>query len=307
MKIVVDIGQIRTNIKQLISSKLFNWIDIRNNFYGFGINLIEDLIKMDNIGFYTDDLKIALKIRNVNKTVPIILTKINDIDYIYDVIMNNIILSVDDAEIMDEILNANIEDKINIALRIDIKNFEDGITLREYKKIKEQLKDNKYIDITNVYTICNNEKNNDLDIFKSVIENANISSFIIGTNKDYTSSGFISKEIFNGAVKYKITVSKCYKLNKGDIFIDTKIRKECYGLRIKLLNAESFNIKEVLVEDNKYKAILANDYTLYLIGKKPVKNGKSIDITNFIWQKHHVNWPIYYKLNEKNINLTVFG
>ena len=114
MRTIVDLSIVRDNLKNHLNTKLFSWIDVRNNFYNFGLNLLEDLIKYNNIGIFTNTFEDALKIRNINKSLPIILTNIKNIEQAYDLVVNDITLVIKDYNQLEEITNLNIIDKLSI-------------------------------------------------------------------------------------------------------------------------------------------------------------------------------------------------
>ena len=307
MKAVIDVGIVRSNLKSRINNKLFNWIDIRHNFFNHGLSILEDLIKVEKIGIFTDDINNALKIRNINKYIPIILTKIDNIEQIYDVIMNDLILSVDDIDLFNKIINLGIKDKIELAIKININNYEDGMSIKNYNKLLETVKLNKLINIYLVYTKVNNIKYNDISDFEQLINKEQISSFVIGKDVAFTSDGFISKELFNNAIEFKLLVDKCYKLTKGDIFVNTKIRKDCFGIKIIADNIGQYCLRSLKIDNENYKVVYVNDDTMFLIGKTSVKSNKTICVPDKNINNYHVFLPTNYKLNDKNVIFTIFN
>lgn len=306
MKAVVDVGQIRNNIKDKMKYKLFNWIDIRNEFQNYGITILEDILKFEKIGLISDDLSAAIQIRNVNKIVPIIVTKIKNMDQIYDIIMNNLILSIDDMDMFNDLCHLKIQDPLQIAIRIDINNYEDGISSKNYLKIKEYLKSNKNIFLYLLYAKTNDNKYNNLEQFRELVRSEQASSFIIGKDVEFTSDGYLFKEVFANSLTYKITISKCYKLTKGTLFVNTKIKKDCYGIKIIAQNIDLTDLKKLKIDQTIYKVVYYNEDTLFLVGNEGVKSGRTIDLPKGIKVNNYFRLPIIYKLNDKTINFNIF-
>ena len=123
---------------------------------------------------------------------------------------------------------------------------------------------------------------------------------------DFVSDGFASKDLFINAIRYELNVDKCFKLTKNDYFINKKIKKDCYGLRIKADNIDLSLIDKIKIGENTYKTIKTNHNTLFMIGKDVVKAGKKVDITDKIPNNCYTNWPVVYILNGKVINLSIF-
>ena len=301
MKVIVDINTIRNNFKNNINSNLFNWIDIRNNFMHTGLGLLEDFLKIDNIGFVTDNIKDALKIRNVNSHIPIIVMGIDNIEQVYDLIMNNIILGINDYSLMNDINELGIKDDLSLFIQIDINNYEDGISIKNYKKLKD--KDN--ITILGLYAVFNDNHNN-IDDLKVLLEEEGLSSFAIGLKDKLFTDGFISSELLDNAIKYQVKVNKCIPLKKGDIFVNKKIKNDCYGIKITHIYEDLSKYNKLSIEDDSYKIIKYVDNSLYLIGKNPIKINKRIDITKYITSNLYINYPFIYNLNGKIINYTNF-
>ena len=306
MKAIVDVNKIRNNIREKMNYKLFNWIDIRNNFYNYGLDVLEDILKFERIGLVTDDLKVALKIRNVDKKIPILLTNIQNQDQVFDIIMNDLILSVDNMDLYSDICNLELKDTMQIAIRIDINNFEDGISVKNYQKIRESLKTNKNIIVNLIYAKVNCPKYNDLKQFETLVNSEQISSFVIGQDAWFTSDGFISKEIFEDATEFKLTINKCYKLTKGMMFVNTKIKKDCYGIKIIAQNVDLANVKKIMIDNFWYKTVFFINDTLFLIGKNSVKANKSISIPDGAVMCNASKVPYIYKINDKTLNYSIF-
>ena len=305
MRTIVDLSIVRDNLKNHLNTKLFSWIDVRNNFYNFGLNLLEDLIKYNNIGIFTNTFEDALKIRNINKSLPIILTNIKNIEQAYDLVVNDITLVIKDYNQLEEIANLNIIDKLSIMLQIDINNYEDGIKCKNFSKVASLLEKNSFLNLAGVYVVVNDKKNN-LDDFKELIDKEQLRAFVIGDEVDFVSDGFVSKDLFSNAIRYELNVDKCFKLTKNDLFINKKIKKECYGIRIKADNIDLSLIDKVIIGSSSYKTIKTNHNTLFMIGKDVVKAGKKVDITSKVPNNCYTNWPVVYILNGKGVNLSIF-
>ena len=99
----------------------------------------------------------------------------------------------------------------------------------------------------------------------------------------------------------KLTINKCYKLNKGMLFINTKIKKECYGIKIVAYNIDLSQIRCLIIDETKFKAIYCNDDTLFMVGNKNIKSNRTINIPDKYLKNNYASFPLYYKLNDKTI------
>lgn len=306
MFLAVDLNKIRDNIRKEVQDKLFNWIDIRYNIYGLGLNAIEEMLKFDNIGFFTNNLQDALKIRNVDKKKPIIINKLIDIDQIYDIIINDFILTINSYEQLEEIKKLNIQDDLQLFIQIDLNNFEDGLSLRNFDKAINLIKENKHFNLKGVFGIINNLKNSNITNLKEIIENYKLSSFLIGKKCSLTSDGFLTKDIYANVSNSLAIVEKCYKLEKNDFFIKTKIRRKCFGIKLNILGANLGKEKKYLIDNKFYKSIYQTDEYLYLVGKEALKVGKKLDFTKYFFINNDNNWKKIYILNGKNVEYNNF-
>lgn len=307
MQLAVDLNKIRDNIKENIKDKLFNWIDIRYNAYGLGLDILDEILKIDNIGVFTNNLSEALKIRNIFKKTPIIIGEIDDIEQIYDVIMNNFIFVISEYEMLEEIKKLNIRDELQLFLQIDINNYEDGLSLKYFDKAVELIKNEKNFNLRGIFAIVNDIKSNKLDNLQTILDKKSLTSFVIGKKCDYVSDGFLTKEIFYNTTKSIAIVDKCYKLSKNTLFVNKKIRKDCFGIKLKINGVINIKNNKFKLDDKIYKKINLNEEYLYLIGNDPLKVGKKIDLTNFLIKDSNNNWEKTYILNGKTIEYNNFN
>ncbi|MBQ9833707.1 MAG: alanine racemase [Bacilli bacterium] len=307
MQLAVDLNKIRDNIKENIKDKLFNWIDVRYNAYGLGLDILDEILKIDNIGVFTNNLSEALKIRNIFKKTPIIISEIADIEQIYDVIMNNLILVVKDYDELEEIQNLKIRDELQLFLQLNINNFEDGLSTKYFYKAMELIKYEKHFNLRGVYAVVNNAKHNSLDNLQSILASNSMTSFVIGKKCDFVSDGFLTNDVFDNATKSFAVVDKCTKLTKKDIFVDKKVRKECYGIKLKINGVINTKNNKFKLDDKIYKKINLNEEYLYLIGNEPLKVGKKIDLTNYLIKDSNNNWEKTYILNGKTVEYNNFN
>ena len=278
MRLVIDVNKLKELIIDNIKNNLFNWIDIRNNFNNLGISVLEELLKIDNIGLYTDSIHDAIKIRNINKNVPIIVTNIKNNEQVYDLIINNLILAVNSASMLDEISTLDIKDKLLLAILIKTNDYDEGLRVKAYLKFKETKKD--VFVINNLFAFNSNTSNNLLDSYLDLVDKEKISSFIIGENNPRVSDGFINSFLLKDSVSIISDVKRSFKLEKNQIFEGKRIKKDCYGIKIKAYDFD-FNIKQIIIDNQKWKIVNYFDNYLFLIGANSIKSGKKIDLTDY--------------------------
>lgn len=293
MHIVVDINKLKDNLKDYIKDKLFCWIDIRNSFYGIGIAALKELLRYDNIGLFTDNLKLAIEIRNFNKYVPIIVEEIETIDQVYDVVMNNLILSTNDLQQLQDIKKLQLKDKLSLAIQISVNFYDDGLNIKNYIKCKELCAGND-LEIAALYAKVSDEKNDAITDYEDLINKENINSFAIGYESEILSDGFAGKDLEAGVLKFSSNVLKSFKINKKEIFGGQKIKKDCYGIKIKAPYFDISKHKTIIIDDNKWRIIAYLDNVLYLIGENHLKAGKKVYLDNY-YDNYYISFqkPLY--------------
>ena len=192
-EIIIDLNKLKGNVNKLKNAyKGYDYLfaNVKNNFFGMGINSIATLIHEGINYLYVSTLKEAIEIRKINHDIPILITFNVDDENIYDVINNNITLTISDVDYLKRINNIKIKDKIKFHILIDNGCNKRGIkSKKELQEILDIIKKNKYFLLEGIYTeietygLIDTEYYACLNIFYNLIKNIDNKDLIIHLNE----------------------------------------------------------------------------------------------------------------------------
>lgn len=116
----IDCEAIENNIKEIKEkyNKYKYYIGVvKNNAYGHGIETIKYMIKGGINYLATSSLEEALKIRNIDKNIPVLVLEPIHYEDILDAVKNNITITIDNLEYFNSLLNDEI--KVKFHLKVD--------------------------------------------------------------------------------------------------------------------------------------------------------------------------------------------
>ena len=148
----VNLDNISNNVKNIIKKypdyKYYIGM-VKSNAYGHGYYIVNTLIEAGINYLAVSSLDEAMKIREYNKDIPVLITEIIDDDLISIAIKNNITLTIDNLEYLKIIGNK----KCTIHLKIDTIMNRIGIkTKSEFNEIYKYIEENKNIYLEGIYT-----------------------------------------------------------------------------------------------------------------------------------------------------------
>ena len=142
---LIDGSQIEKNVKNIIN----NYPDyryyfgvVKNNAYHHGIKSVVDMERGGINYFAVSSLEEAIDVRKYTKK-PILCLEIIPTMFLDDVINNDITLTIDSLEYLDDLLKCDIYDKVKVHLAVDSGmrrlGFQDNKELKEaYELIKNE-------------------------------------------------------------------------------------------------------------------------------------------------------------------------
>ena len=148
----VNLDNISNNVKNIIKKypdyKYYIGM-VKSNAYGHGYYIVNTLIEAGINYLAVSSLDEALKIREYNKDIPVLITEIIDDDLTSIAIKNNITLTIDNLEYLKNIGNK----KCTIHLKLDTIMNRIGIkTKSEFNEIYKYIEENKNIYLEGIYT-----------------------------------------------------------------------------------------------------------------------------------------------------------
>lgn len=238
-------------------------IDGRLDFYGLGKNLLS-LAEKFNINYVlVDNINEAINIRKINNNIGIIVKYIEK-DYIYDAIVNDIVITIYNNKDIDNLKEIKIKDDLKVLVYVDSGNHIEGI--RDLKKTIQQLEDVKHIIFIGAYsTIYSTEKkyNELVTKFKDITfcMKKDMMRFLISDKNNDLNVNFFGKDIYRSDNYLDVSligvIKNIKRVKKGEEFCHIKMKKErIFGI----INIPfKMNVKKVYIKDKMYKVFMQTD------------------------------------------------
>ena len=159
---------------------------VKNNAYGHGIYVVNDLIAGGVNYLAVSSLEEALDIRKYNMEIPILCLEPIEIEYVYDAINNNVAITIESLEYLQELNELKLQDILKIHVKID-----SGMNRLGFKSAKnlnramQIIGDNKKLYLEGIYshfaTSGISDKNWDLQLknFKKITKDINLNTIPI--------------------------------------------------------------------------------------------------------------------------------
>lgn len=149
-------SKLKENIKQIISNynnyKYYIGV-VKGNAYGHGDYIVNDLIEAGINYLAVSSLEEALSIRKYNKEVPILCLEPINVEYIYEILQNNITITIESKNYVLELLKQKMSSKLNVHIKLDTGMSRLGFNdKRELEETINLIKENKNICIEGMYT-----------------------------------------------------------------------------------------------------------------------------------------------------------
>ncbi len=147
----INLDNISNNVKNIIKKypnyKYYIGM-VKSNAYNHGYYIVNTLIKAGINYLAVSSLDEAMKIREYNKEIPVLITEIIDYDLINTAIKNNITLTIDNLEYLKR-----INDKCKIHIKLDTAMNRIGVkTKSEFNQIYEYIKKHNNVYLEGIYT-----------------------------------------------------------------------------------------------------------------------------------------------------------
>lgn len=152
----IDEEQLKKNAEEIVRKypnyKYYFGV-VKNNAYHHGIRVVNSLIEGGVNYLAVSSLEEAIDIRKYNQEIPILILEPIDLEFIDDVINNNLTLTVDNLAYLEELSSFHLTYKLNIHLKIDSGMNRLGFKNRkDVNKATEFIKANKKLFLEGIYT-----------------------------------------------------------------------------------------------------------------------------------------------------------
>lgn len=132
---LIDCEALENNIKEIKNKysdyKYYIGV-VKNNAYGHGLESIKYMIKGGINYLAVSSLEEALKVRNIDKKIPVLILEPIHLEDISDAINNNITITIDNKEYFDKLLI----DKINVKFHLKIDSGMNRFGLKDKDDVK---------------------------------------------------------------------------------------------------------------------------------------------------------------------------
>ena len=152
----IDENILKKNIEEI--KKVYNNYEyyigvVKNNAYGHGIKIINSLIEGGINYLAVSSLEEAIEARKYNSRIPILCLEVIDLEYIYDCINNNVTLTVESLDYLEELNKEKLDYEVKIHLKLNTGMNRLGINnKKEVNKCVEIIDKNKKLVLEGIYT-----------------------------------------------------------------------------------------------------------------------------------------------------------
>ena len=126
---------------------------VKNNAYNHGIHVVNDLIEGGINYLAVSSLEEAIEIRKYNMDIPILCLEPIEMEYIYDAINNNVTITIEALDYLEELNSLKLKDVIKIHLKVDSGMNRLGFKSAKYlNKAIQIIGDNKKLYLEGIYS-----------------------------------------------------------------------------------------------------------------------------------------------------------
>ena len=117
----IDCNILENNIKEIKSKYDYKYYIavVKANAYGHGDYIINSLIKGGINYLAASSREECLKLRKRNSSIPILCLEPMEIEYVYDAINNNVAITIESLEYLQELNELKLQDVLKIHVKID--------------------------------------------------------------------------------------------------------------------------------------------------------------------------------------------
>lgn len=253
---------------------------VKNNAYGHGIYVVNDLIAGGINYLAVSSLEEALEIRKYNLEIPILCLEPIEIEYVYDAINNNVTITIESLEYLQELNELKLKDVLKIHIKIDSGMNRLGVkSSKTLNKVIQIIRDNKKFYLEGIYshfaTSGISDKNWDLQLanFEKITKDIDLNKIpIVHLGRSLTLVNHPKISFCNGIRLGIVMFGFAQNMNKGNFFQEAK--------RVRIL--KKYNISETYRTNN---LLLRTAFSLYskVFSVRKLKEGEFVGYNaNFV-------------------------
>lgn len=282
---IIDGVKLENNVKEI--KKKYNNYDyyfgvVKNNCYHHGIKSVLDLIRGGINYLAVSSLEEAIAIRHFEKKIPILCLEPIDLEFIDDVINNEITITIESLRYLDELLKIELYSNLLIHIKIDSGMRRLGFTKKEELNVAiKKIKENDKMILEGIYShfktsgIVDKEWDEQVKKFLEITEQIDLSAIpIVHFGRSQTLVNHPKLSFCNG-IRLGIILYGFSQSRKDGTGIKSKLRI----LKRKYLQKKNHSSKTTLEND----LILEETLSLYstIISCRTVNEKESIGYNSF--------------------------
>lgn len=203
---------------------------VKNNAYKHGIYVVNDLIAGGINYLAVSSLEEAIEIRKYNLNIPILCLEPIELEYIYDAINNNVTITIESLDYLEEINNLKLKDQLKIHLKIDSGMNRLGFkNSKHVKKAVYIIQDNKKLYLEGIYShfatsgVSDNKWDLQVANFKNITKDINLHNIpIVHLGRSLTLVNHPKIDFCNGVRLGIIMFGFSQNMKKGNLLQEFK-------------------------------------------------------------------------------------
>jgi len=159
---------------------------VKNNAYGHGIKIVNSLIEGGVNYLAVSSLEEAIEIRKYNREIPVLCLEVIDLEYIYDCINNNVTITVESLEYLEELMKIKLDYNVKVHLKLNTGMNRLGMnSKKDVNKCYELITNSKKLKLEGIYThfatsgVSDKHYDEQLEKFKQLTKDIDLSSIPI--------------------------------------------------------------------------------------------------------------------------------
>jgi len=159
---------------------------VKGNAYGHGIKIVNSLIEGGVNYLAVSSLEEAIEIRKYNREIPVLCLEVIDLEYIYDCINNNVTITVESLEYLEELIKIKLDYNVKVHLKLNTGMNRLGMnSKKDVNKCYELITNSKKLKLEGIYThfatsgVSDKHYDEQLEKFKQLTKDIDLSSIPI--------------------------------------------------------------------------------------------------------------------------------
>ena len=273
----INLDTIEENIKKIKTTysgyKYYIGV-VKNNAYGHGIKIVNSLIEGGVNYLAVSSLEEAIEIRKYNREIPVLCLEVIDLEYIYDCINNNVTITVESLEYLEELMKIKLDYNVKVHLKLNTGMNRLGMnSKKDVNKCYELITNSKKLKLEGIYThfatsgVSDKYYDEQLEKFKQLTKDVDLSSIpIVHLGRSLTLVNHDKPDFVNG-IRLGIVMFGFSQSIKEDKSLRGKLRELKRQRLIKKYNISKTYLENDLKINTAFK-LYSNVMTIKKVKEK---------------------------------------